>query len=100
MSVEGGEATDFVRDLGGASLARAVPPFTVTAKGVYYLAIPPQQKGALIRFISHDGGEPKTLGSIARKPAAGLSISPDGRFLLFSQFDQSAAELILVENFR
>jgi eukaryotic-like serine/threonine-protein kinase len=100
MPVEGGEATDFVRDLGDASIGRTMPPFTVTAKGVYYLAIPAQQKGALIRFISHADGEPKTLGSIARKPAAGLSISPDGRFLLFSQFDQSAAELVLVDNFR
>jgi hypothetical protein len=29
----------------------------------------------------------------------GLSLSPDGQSLLYSQYDQSAAELMLVENF-
>jgi hypothetical protein len=67
---------------------------------VYYLASPAEQKGALIRFVGYDGGEARTLGAISRPPAAGLSLSPDGHFLLYSQFDQSAAELLLVENFR
>jgi eukaryotic-like serine/threonine-protein kinase len=98
MPVAGGEAADFVRDLAGGSLGRAVPPFTVNSKGVYYLSIPADQKGAVIRFASPDGVS-KTLGAIPRKPAAGLSISPDARFLLYSQFDQSSADLLLVENF-
>jgi hypothetical protein len=28
-----------------------------------------------------------------------MSLSPDGKALLYSQYDQSAAELLLVENF-
>ena len=31
--------------------------------------------------------------------AAGLSLSPDGHYLLYSQYDRSAAELLVVENF-
>jgi len=99
MPVDGGEETDYVRDLGIPSLALDVSPFYVTAKGVYYLSTGPDQRGALIRFIGHEGRESKTLGNIPRTPSAGLSVSPDGRFLLYSQYDQSAAEILLVENF-
>ena len=91
MLVEGGEETDVVRDM--------MRSFAVTDKGVYYVAPAPDQRGALVRFIGHAGGESKTLGRIPRTPSAGLSLSPDGRFLLYSQYDQSAAELMLVENF-
>ena len=99
MSVEGGEETDYVRDLAGSSAALEAPSVLVTAKGVYYLAPGAHQQGALIRFIGHGGGESKTLGSIPRTPSSGLSLSPDGRFLLYSQYDQSTAEILLVENF-
>jgi serine/threonine protein kinase/Tol biopolymer transport system component len=98
MPVEGGEEKDYVRDLGSPS-ALDVSPFFVTAKGVYYLGMSADQRSALIRFIGHAGGESKTLGRIPRTPSAGLSLSPDGRFLLYSQYDQSAAELLLAENF-
>jgi eukaryotic-like serine/threonine-protein kinase len=99
MPADGGEETDFVRGLGGPRVTLEVPPFCVTAKGIYYLADAPDHRGAVIRFISHSGGEPKTIGSIPRAPAPGLSVSTDGRYLLFSQYDQSAAEIMLVENF-
>jgi serine/threonine protein kinase/Tol biopolymer transport system component len=99
MPLQGGEATDYVRDLAAPRLSFPVMPFLVTSKGIYYLATGADKQGALIRFIGHTGGESKTLGSIPRTPAAGLSLSPDGRFLLYSQYDQSAAELLLVENF-
>jgi serine/threonine protein kinase/Tol biopolymer transport system component len=99
MPLEGGEETDYVRGLGDLGLARNWA-FSVAANGVYYLAPGPEQRGALIRFISQAGGESKTLASIPRTPAAGLSLSADGHYLLYSQYDQSAAELLLVENFR
>ena len=30
----------------------------------------------------------------------GVAVSPDGRWLLFSEFDQAGSELMLVEGFR
>jgi eukaryotic-like serine/threonine-protein kinase len=100
MPVEGGPEADYVRDLENFGVARNGGAFCVTAAGVYYLSPAPDQHGAIIRFISQAGGESKTLGTIPRTPAAGLSLSADGRYLLYSQYDQSAAELLLVENFR
>jgi hypothetical protein len=99
MPVEGGQETDFVRDIEDFGVARNWEAFSVAAAGVYYLSPAPDQHGALVRFISHAGGESKTLASIPRTPAAGLSLSADGRYFLYSQYDQSAAELLLVENF-
>jgi hypothetical protein len=31
---------------------------------------------------------------------AGMSVSPDGRYMLFSQVDESNADIMLVNNFR
>ncbi|HEY0702497.1 MAG TPA: protein kinase [Candidatus Acidoferrales bacterium] len=102
MPLAGGEETDFVKDFSGQSIGRTIPPFAVAEKGVYYIApnSDPKVRGAAIHFLSHDGATSKILATVPRKPAAGLSISPDGRFLLYSLFDQSAAEILLVDNFR
>jgi hypothetical protein len=98
MPVDGGQETDYVRDLGIPS-ALDVSPFFVMAKGVYYLGMSADQRSALVRFIGHAGGESRILGRIPRTPSAGLSVSPDSRFLLYSQYDQSTAEILLVDNF-
>jgi Tol biopolymer transport system component/plasmid stabilization system protein ParE len=88
----GGEEREFAREVPWFS-------FSVTTHGIYYLGSPTGRQGAAIRFISHAGGEPKVIGSIQRPVAGGLSLSPDGQSLLYSQFDQLEAELMLVENF-
>jgi hypothetical protein len=78
----GGEVTPNVERPFKAAMPAFVPAFR-------------QSAGALIRFIGHAGGEPKTIGSTA----FGLCLSPDGHSLLYSQYDQLAADLMLVENF-
>jgi Tol biopolymer transport system component len=98
MPVGGGEETDYVHDLGNP-IALDVSPFFVTSAGVYYMSMSADQRSAFIRFISHAGGTSRVVGKIPRTPAAGLSLSPDGRYLLYSQYDQSTADILLVDNF-
>jgi hypothetical protein len=38
--------------------------------------------------------------SLALGAGGGVAVSPDGRWILYTQFDQAGSELMLVENFR
>ena len=53
-----------------------------------------------IRFLSFHTGATTLVAPIEGTPAWGLSLSPDGRHLLYSQTDPQSSELMLVENFR
>jgi hypothetical protein len=45
-------------------------------------------------------GNTTTILTLQKETALGMSVSPDGRFLLYSQIDQGGSDLMLVENFR
>jgi len=44
--------------------------------------------------------EPRTLGVIPHTTSSGLSVSPDFRSIVYSQCDQCAADIMLVEGFQ
>ena len=71
--------------------------FAVVTDGVYFI---PNARPYSIRFLSFLSGEETTIAQLAREPAWGFSVSPDGRSLLFSEFEAVRSELKLVENFR
>lgn len=73
---------------------------TVTSRGLYYLSPSESLKSATLRRLALDGGAPVTIGTIPKTVSAGLSISSDGRSILYSTCDQCAADIMLVENFR
>jgi hypothetical protein len=64
-----------------------------------------QDTGDSIRFLDFGTGQTRLAANVA-KPfnfdagAGGLAVSPDGRWILYTQFDQAGSELMLVENFR
>ena len=70
-----------------------------TDRGVYYLSPAPDRKSATLKLLPLDGGPPKTLGTIQGAVRGGLSVSPDFKSILYSQCDQCAADIMLVENF-
>ena len=53
----------------------------------------------LIRFLSFSTGQSRPVVVTDRPIGLGLSLSPDQRFLIFAQRDQTGSDLMLIENF-
>jgi Tol biopolymer transport system component/DNA-binding winged helix-turn-helix (wHTH) protein len=72
--------------------------FTVGRSGVYFVA--PDGSSSSIRFFSFETGEVTTVTPVDGSAQTGLSLSPDGRYLLYSFSELANSDLMLVENFR
>jgi hypothetical protein len=74
----------------------------ISGAGVYFV---PLQKPTSIQFLSFATNQIRSVANL-EKPVetsavgSGLALSPDGRWILFTQSDQAGSELMLVENFR
>jgi Tol biopolymer transport system component len=68
--------------------------------GIYFIPEPGVDRKSSNQFLSFATGTVKTVASISGSPDEGLSVSPDGRSLLFSQNDEVRCDLMLVETFR
>jgi Tol biopolymer transport system component len=89
----GGDEVEILPDL------RTSPSFDVAPDGIYY--IPTGGPGNYtIRFLDLATGKTRQVATLPKPASGGLSLSPDGRHLLYSQVDQTGADLVLVENFR
>ena len=89
------------RVLGPAGQAQ----FAVVADGIYFTEPGPPgysgwSKGNSFKFFSFAKGTAEKIFDIKYLPESGLSLSPDGRYVLFSQSDPFLCDLMLVENFR
>jgi Tol biopolymer transport system component len=74
--------------------------FAVTSKGIYYGAPPHAGEQRFIRFFDFSTGEDRPVVVAQRPFHVGMSVSPDSRYILFDQYDESGSDLMLVENFR
>jgi Tol biopolymer transport system component len=96
IPVEGGQAARILEGVNSyISLA-------IVDSGVYFV---PQRKPTSIQFFSLITNQIRPVASLEKPidglgPNGGLTVSPDGRSILCSQFDQAGSELMLVENFR
>lgn len=86
----GGEETNIVKSAAG---------FAVASKGIYFIA-PHSDGSSAVQFHSFATGKVTTIAAIHRPVHWGLSVSPDERYVLYTQVDQSIGDLMLVENFR
>ena len=72
--------------------------FSLVTDGIYFIPEPGADGKSFIQFLSFATAKVKTVAPMGI-PLEGLSVSPDGRSLLFSQLDESGSDLMLVENF-
>ncbi len=94
VAVERGES-DQVLD----SLAYIIA-YVVRDDGIYFIPRPDPATGYSIRFLDFATGKIKTIAELGKQDCWSLSVSPDRRWALYSQRDQSDSDLMLVENFR
>jgi len=102
VPTEGGQTTKVLDDLS------AYINLAIVAGGVYFVpvrdAIGTLDTGSSILFLDFGTGQIRLVADV-EKPVnlgagpGGLAVSPDGRWILFTHFDQAGSELMLVENF-
>ncbi len=74
--------------------------FTVSEKGIWFLSRPGPQAPVTLNWLDLPAGTVRTLASIPRLVSQGLSASPDGKRLIYTQVDRAGSDLMLVEGFR
>jgi Tol biopolymer transport system component len=94
LPVEGGQPTKVLENLSDYR------NLVLTNKGIYF--IPSQDRDSSIRsiqFLDFATNHTKRVASFGKPFDAGLALSPDGGWILYSQVEQVGSELRLVENF-
>jgi Tol biopolymer transport system component/DNA-binding winged helix-turn-helix (wHTH) protein len=91
MPVGGGQETELVKSI--------KPGFTLAKKGIYFEQLN-NDGSTSIRFLHLGTGKVTVVNRGSPGASTFLSISPDERYLLYSQLDQRGSDLMLVENFR
>jgi Tol biopolymer transport system component/tRNA A-37 threonylcarbamoyl transferase component Bud32 len=72
---------------------------TLTARGIYAIGIR-QPEGFPAVFYPFDGGKPRPIATLNRSVQNFPAVSPDDRWFLFTNADDPAYEIMLVDNFR
>ncbi len=97
VPVAGGEETR-VLDRGGQGV------WTLTGQGICFFDFS-GSTGAAVKFYSFSTGKVTLLREFSKdtqvdRSSTALTVSPDGRWILYTQYDQSGSNLMLVENYR
>jgi Tol biopolymer transport system component/DNA-binding winged helix-turn-helix (wHTH) protein len=71
--------------------------WTLVQDGIYFT---PQDSPRSICFFDFATRKTREIFKADKDLAEGMSISPDGRYMLYSQIDESNADIMLVNNFR
>jgi Tol biopolymer transport system component len=73
--------------------------FAIVNDGIYFIPGPDSTGRHSIQFFTFATKRTKPIATI-ENPVSGPSVSPDGRWILYSRTDQKGSDLMLVENFR
>jgi Tol biopolymer transport system component/DNA-binding winged helix-turn-helix (wHTH) protein len=98
IPVGGGEETP-VLDHRRAGLWRS---WAVAEQGIYFVTAETPGR-PLLEYFSFASGRVTQIAKLERpirQNVRGISLSPDGRWILYTQMDQSGSDIMLMENFR
>jgi hypothetical protein len=73
--------------------------FAVGDAGIYFLRLD-MMSGTQLEFLDFATSRVKTIANIDKPWFYGLTVSPDGRYILYTKIEQQDHDLMLVENFR
>ncbi len=96
VPVEGGEEIRILDQI------QSQGKWAVWAQGIYFVG-PRTRPGDVIQFISLATGQVTQIAVLEKLLFDGppaLAVSPDGRWILYAQIDQSNSDIMLVDNFR
>jgi Tol biopolymer transport system component len=74
--------------------------FAVVREGIYFIPRADPEGRYAIHFLSFATGKTRQIVSLSGVVEPGLSVSPDGRSVLYGQIDERRSDLKLVENFQ
>jgi Tol biopolymer transport system component len=74
--------------------------YAVTERGIYFIPVCGGARCASIQFFDLATRTTTPVVATGESLEVGLTVSPDRKFLLYTQVDQSGSDLMLVENFR
>ena len=97
MPVAGG-ATTRLFDFGQQSYSRM---WTLRPEGIYFAAAGPRSE-SIIKLFDLTSGDEKAIATIAGSlpsSVSGLTVSPDGKYLLFPLVIKREGDLMMIENF-
>ena len=74
--------------------------FAIVNEGIYFVPRSDSSSRHSIQFFNFATKRIRSVATIESDIDAFVSVSPDGRWILYSQIDQVGSDLMLVENFR
>src|SRR5262249_31044109 len=84
MSASGGQENQVLPSVAGRA-------FSVVSDGIYFIPETDADDKPSIQFLSFANGKVKVVAPASGHLSEGLSVSPDGRFLLFTHWMEPAA---------
>jgi Tol biopolymer transport system component len=93
VSLDGGDEREVLGSIEGGG------GYALASDGIYFLTKASRGDETALRFQPFTGGTARLISSF-RKPINHLNVSPDGRWLIYTQRDREGADLMLVEGFR
>jgi Tol biopolymer transport system component len=95
MPLQGGQETEVLSDVEGGGW----PNWGVTADGIYYLRYR-NFRVVTIDFFEFATGKTIPIWTLEKEPGWGLSLSRDGKSIVYIQSEFSESNLMMVKNFR